>query len=79
MMTKKNSKWTPYLSMVAFAYNIAKHFITGHSPFELLHGCTAALPPALYTRMDLSSSTSYKNYLKNLICNIFEMQAKVFT
>ena len=79
MMTKKNSDWTSYLSTVAFAYNITKHSSTGYSPFELLYGCTAALPPVLYSRMDLSSSTSYEKYLENLICNIIEMQAKAFT
>ena len=79
MMTKKNSDWTSYLSTVAFAYNITKHSSTGYSPFELLNGCTASLPPVLYSRMDLFSSTSYKKYLENLICNIIEMQAKAFT
>ena len=37
-VNKKQSDWEPYLPIIKFAYNSAKHVSTGFSPFMLMYG-----------------------------------------
>ncbi|CAF0849562.1 unnamed protein product [Didymodactylos carnosus] len=45
LQDKQSNNWDLYLSSVVFAYNTGQHFSTGYSPFQLLFGCDAKLPP----------------------------------
>ena len=37
-VSKRQSNWENYLSILEFAYNSAKHVSTGYNPFMLMHG-----------------------------------------
>ena len=37
-VSKRQSNWEDYLSILEFAYNSAKHVSTGYSPFMIMYG-----------------------------------------
>jgi len=47
LVSKDGHDWDQLLGAVLFAYGITPHYLTGMSPFYLLHGCDPKPPLSL--------------------------------
>ena len=62
-VSKRQSNWEDYLSILEFSYNSAKHVSTGYSPFMLMYG----YQPKSLVMVELANERiqSIKNFLSN--------------
>ncbi|KAJ7565990.1 hypothetical protein O6H91_02G084000 [Diphasiastrum complanatum] len=63
-VSKKQTNWEEYLSILEFAYNSTKHSATGYNPFMLMHGFQPHSPTAVGFKQEKVEAV--KNFLEDL-------------
>ncbi|MCO5609005.1 hypothetical protein L7F22_063225 [Adiantum nelumboides] len=63
-VSKKQSNWKDYLSILEFAYNTTKHSATGFTPFILMYGFQPRSPIA--AGLEKEKIQSVKNFLEDM-------------
>lgn len=75
----KEHEWDTYLNTACFAYNIGYNCSTGHTPFRLLYGRHASVPPSLYSLISDDGVVLVDTYLQRLVQALIKVQSEAYS